>query len=105
MSKPKPDPLESIPLWIWKSNLGHAIRSRNPTTAWCGASGFMGGVFVTKTPPRICTSCRRSIDLANGYQRPRLPDPDRDEGRKPPVRETQETLLFEQQPPTTEEDP
>jgi hypothetical protein len=91
MSQPKPDPIESIPLWILKSGVGHAVYSRNPTTAWCGLSGFMGGAFGTKTPKRICRSCRESIDFANGYQRPKPSDTE--EGRKPPVRETQGSLF------------
>jgi hypothetical protein len=101
--KPKPDPIESIPLWILApGGIGHAVRSRNPTTAYCGAQGFTGGAFGTETPRRICRSCRESIDFAHGYERPRLPDPD--EGRKAPVRETQGSLVFDEPPtPTTEE--
>jgi hypothetical protein len=59
---PKPETIEAVPMWVVApGGIGHAVRSRNPTVARCGMTGFMGGHFTAATPSKLCAGCRESL--------------------------------------------
>lgn len=55
------DRLAAVMFWVVHRGVGHAVRSRFPAIAHCGADGFGGRVVSTDKPSRICGACRRAI--------------------------------------------
>lgn len=81
---PRPETIEAVPQWIVApGGIGHAVRSRNPTVARCGQTGFTGGFFTAATPSRMCVECRAW--LKSDEQFPSKPDrpasPEETQGR------------------------